>query len=85
MGVPDKSTDIVKGLFSYLTAQDTFVSSTISTSDRAISSHDSYRHFNPISDARISVLLAPSHSCLDSETWWTGELWSKTNLLEWQN
>ena len=22
---------------------------------------------------------------LDSETGWTGELWSKTNLLNWQN
>ena len=22
---------------------------------------------------------------LDSEQWWTGELWSKTNLLKWQN
>ena len=22
---------------------------------------------------------------LDSETWWTRELWSKTNLLDWQN
>ena len=63
MGVSDKSMDIHKGLFTYMTAQDTFVSQTLSTSYRAISSHDSYRHSNPISDARISVLLAPSHSC----------------------
>ena len=47
----------------YLTVRDTFVSQTLSTSDRAISSHDSYRHSNPISDARISMLLALSHSC----------------------
>ena len=28
-----------------------------------------------------STVLLP----LESETWWTGELWSKTNLLKWQN
>ena len=44
---------------------------------------------NPILDTRISVrpssfvtLRGPP---LDSETGWTGELWSKTNLLNWQN
>ena len=41
----------------------------------------------PILDTRISVrpcvtLTVPP---LDSETGWTGELWSKTNLLKWQN
>ena len=63
MGVPDKSTNIRKGLSTYLTVQDTFVSQTLSTSDKAISSHDSCRHSNQISDAGISVLLAPSHLC----------------------
>ena len=51
----------------YLTAKDTFVSQTPCTSDRAISSHDSYRHSNP-----ISVLLAPSHSCCSP---WIRKLW----------
>ena len=63
MGVQDKSMYIHRGLSIYLTVQDTFVSKTLSTSDRAISSHDSCRHSNPISDARIFVLLAPSHLC----------------------
>ena len=42
----------------------------------------------PILDTRISglrpcvTLRVPP---LDSETGWTGELWSKTNLLNWQN
>ena len=44
----------------------------------------------PKLDTRISV-RPPSFSVtlrvppLDSETGWTGELWSKTNLLNWQN
>ena len=45
-----------------------------------------------ILDTRISfVLIPPPPSVtlrvppLDSETGWTGELWSKTNLLNWQN
>ena len=50
------------GLSTYLTVQDTFVSQTLSTSDRSIFSHDRYGHSNPISDARILVFLAPSHS-----------------------
>ena len=45
---------------------------------------------NPKLDTRISfffsffsvTLRGPP---LDSETGWTGELWSKTNLLNWQN
>ena len=46
---------------------------------------------NPKLDTRISVRpssVRPSRSGdppLDSETGWTGELWSKTNLLNWQN
>ena len=42
--------------------------------------------YNPKLDTRISfvrssvTLVLPP---LDSETGWTGELWSKTNLLNW--
>ena len=37
----------------------------------------------PILDTRISVLLSPSgYPPLDSETGWTGDLWSMTNLLK---
>ena len=57
-----KSMDLFWGLSTYLTTQDTFVSETLSTSDGAISSLNSYRHKNPISDARIAMLLAPSHA-----------------------
>ena len=44
----------------------------------------------PILDKRISVLGPPPSVTLrlpplDSETGWTGELWSKTNLLKWKN
>ena len=43
----------------------------------------------PILDTRISGLRPPSVTLtvppLDSETGWTGELWSKTNILNWQN
>ena len=81
-----QNTDIDRGLFTYLNAQDTFVSQTLSTSDRAISSHDIYRHSNP----RRKDFLAPCSVTLmlpqlDSESWGTGELWSKTILLKWQN
>ena len=31
--------------------------------------------------ASVTLVLPP----LNSETGWTGELWSKTNLLNWQN
>ena len=45
-------------------------------------------NINAILDTRISV-LCPSVMLtvppLDSETGWTGELWSKTNILKWQN
>ena len=37
---------------------------------------------NPKLDTRNSVLVLPTRK---SETGWTGELWSKTNLLNWQN
>ena len=47
---------------------------------------------NPILErgsAVLLLLLLPLHHAqgtpLDSETGWTGELWSKTNLLNWQN
>ena len=45
------------------------------------------KNIYPKLDMRISVrfcvtLRGPP---LDSETGWTGELWSKTNLLNWQN
>ena len=33
------------------------------------------------SDFSVTLVLTP----LNSETGWTGELWSKTNLLNWQN
>ena len=33
------------------------------------------------SSSSVTLVLPP----LDSETGWTGELWSKTNLLNWQN
>ena len=44
----------------------------------------------PILDTIISVLLLPSCVTLrgpplDSETGRTGEFWSKTNLIKWQN
>ena len=44
-----------------------------------------------ILDSRIFVLLLLLRHAqgtpppLDCETGWTGELWSKTNLLKWQN
>ena len=59
--------DIQKGLFTYLTAPD--VSQTLSTCDRATSSHYRYMHSNPISDVRISVLLAPPHLCYPPFPW----------------
>ena len=47
---------------------------------------------NPKLDTRISFVRSSVRSSvtlrgppLDSETGWTGELWSKTNLLNWQN
>ena len=40
------------------------------------------RHENFCSSVRPSRSGDP---VLDSETGWTGELWSKTNLLNWQN
>ena len=79
---------IHRGLFTYLTAQDTLVSQTLSTSDRAITSHDSYPHSNPISDVRISVLLAPSHLYYPPWILKLGGLGSsstKSNLLNCQN
>ena len=45
----------------------------------------------PKLDMRISFVRPPPppsrsyYPPLDSETGWTGELWSKTNLLNWQN
>ena len=39
-------------------------------------------------DFRPPSVLCPSRSGdppLDSETGWTGEIWLKTNLLNWQN
>ena len=39
----------------------------------------------PILDTRISCSVALRVPPLDSETGWTGELWLKTNLLNWQN
>ena len=46
-----------------------------------------YPPCNPILDTRISVcpFLTLRVPPLDSETWWTGELWPKTNILNWQN
>ena len=46
--------------------------------------------YYPILGTRVSVCLYVhlSRSCyhlLDSETGWTGELWSKINLVNWQN
>lgn len=43
--------------------------------------------YNPILNPTNVVCLAHSHQLppLDSETSWTGELRSKTNLLQWQN
>ena len=45
---------------------------------------------HPILDTRISVFRPPPSEMLrltplESETGWTGELWSKTYLLNWQN
>ena len=47
---------------------------------------------NPILERGCAVLLlllllrhAQGISPLDSERGWTGELWSKTNLLNWKN
>ena len=39
-----------------------------------------HKDFRP-SDSSVTLRGPP----LDSETGWTGELWSKTNLLNWQN
>ena len=45
-----------------------------------------YRHIYPILDTRISVILPfvchAQGNPLDSARGWTGELWSKTNLLK---
>ena len=48
-----------------------------------------FKHDHPILDTRISVRLVTcvsrsGYQPLDSETGWTGELWSKTNLINWQ-
>ena len=46
---------------------------------------------NPILEIRMgkycpaTTPMPRSGSPLDSETVWTGELWLKTNLLNWQN
>ena len=42
-----------------------------------------HKDFRTSSSVLPCVTLRPPP--LDSETGWTGELWSKTNLLNWQN
>ena len=89
MGVPDKSMDIYRGLSAYLTVQGTFVCPTLSTSPLLT-------HLYPVmlptvtpiqyrtQGFQCSLLGHTGATPLDSETWWTGELWSKTNILKWQ-
>ena len=48
-----------------------------------VKSYIRYKNFRPSFGLRPSVTLRGPP--LDSETGWTGELWSKTNLLKWQN
>ena len=68
----------------YLTVQNTFVSQTLTPSHRNISSHDSYRHSNPIPDTRVSVLLAPSHLCYPPSVLKLGGLESPgQRLISW--
>ena len=41
-----------------------------------------HKDFRPsVRPPSVTLTVPP----LDSETGWTGELWSKTNLLQWQN
>ena len=57
-------------------------------------SYNNWFTVNPKLDTRISFVRPPPpppppsrsyYPPLDSETGWTGELWSKTHLLNWQN
>ena len=40
---------------------------------------------HPILDTTQTLFVILRVPPLDSETEWTGELWSKTNILDWQN
>ena len=57
MGVPGKSMALQRGVYTYPTAKDTFVSQNLSTSDRGISSHDSYSQSNSLQKYRQIVLV----------------------------
>ena len=43
--------------------------------------HENFRPLSVHPDFSVTLRVPP----LNSETGWTGELWSKTNLLNWQN
>ena len=57
MGMSGKSTALQRGFSTYPTAHDTFVSQILSTSDRAISSHDSYCQSNSLQKHRQIVFV----------------------------